>query len=86
MYDMGDDSRSIDGCEEGYSAPREGMLITRSADDAKTSRRRKVFDCLADESERYTVERVAHLPVTAPPTAPHPVSPKFEMTLCRKAV
>lgn len=48
MYDMGDNSRAIDGCEEGHSAPCEGMLVTRNANDAKMSHRREVFDCLAD--------------------------------------
>jgi hypothetical protein len=39
MYDMGDNSRAIDGCEEGHSAPCEGMLVTRNAEDAKMRRR-----------------------------------------------
>lgn len=47
MYDMRDNSRAIDGCEEGHSAPCECMLVTRDADDAKMRRWGKVFDCPA---------------------------------------
>ena len=48
MHDIGDDTRAIDGCEEGHSAPCEGVLVTRNANDAQMSRRRKIFDCLGD--------------------------------------
>lgn len=81
---MGDNSRAIDGCEEGHSAPCEGMLVTRDADDAKMRRWGEVFDC-PKESRRYVPERSIHLPIIELATAPHPVSPKFKMTLCRRA-
>ena len=44
MYDMGDNSRAIYGCEEGHSAPCKGMLVTRDTDDAEMRRWGEVFD------------------------------------------
>lgn len=45
MYDMGNNSRAVDGREEGHGAPCEGMLVTRDADNAKMRHWGKVFDC-----------------------------------------
>ena len=84
MRDVGDHARAIDGCEEGHGAPCKGVLVTRNANDAQMGRRREIFDCLIHVRTVRSRNGV-HLPVIAPPTAPHPVPPKFERMLCRKA-
>jgi len=85
--DVREDARPVDGREEGHGAPCEGVVVARHAEDAKMRRWGEIFDCHTHVRGVLSHQKKGgfRLPVIEPPTAPHPVSPKFERTLCRRA-